>query len=237
MNNDYTMPRSDSSLEEFISRKIWIIVASLVFLAGLTASGVLYFYSSTFDGEPTTNHEMWGQFGDFVAGTLNPIFSFFTLLALLVTIILQSFELRQARGEASRTADAMAQQVDETIRATNTRAFLDAAALLQKEELREARAHVFDLHRSNKSVTAWNTQDRKYAEQVCHNYDLIGMMVEYEMVKQYPLIRAWKTSIQKSWEATSELVHKRREKEKDDKFWQHFEMLYDRVEKLDNKQS
>ncbi|MFI3217876.1 MAG: hypothetical protein QX189_01985 [Methylococcales bacterium] len=42
---------------------------------------------------PNGTQEEWGQFGDFIGGTLNPLLSFLGLIALLVTIALQSKEL------------------------------------------------------------------------------------------------------------------------------------------------
>jgi hypothetical protein len=47
-----------------------------------------------------------GTFGDFMGGTLNPILSFFALIALLLTIILQSNELEATREELKRSATA-----------------------------------------------------------------------------------------------------------------------------------
>lgn len=51
-----------------------------------------------------------GEFGDFLGGTLNPIFTFLTLLGLLATIILQKKELSLARREFSRSAKALEEQ-------------------------------------------------------------------------------------------------------------------------------
>ena len=55
----------------------------------------------------------WGAFGDFIGGTLNPIFAFLSLIAILMTIRIQSKELKTSteelkltRGEVKRSADA-----------------------------------------------------------------------------------------------------------------------------------
>lgn len=56
-----------------------------------------YFFSFSFPlpkGEK--DQEIWGQFGDYVDGILNPLFSLTTIIALLYTIILQSKELRKS---------------------------------------------------------------------------------------------------------------------------------------------
>ncbi len=50
-------------------------------------------YRTYFPGDILNKHERWGQFGDFFGGTLNPIFSLLSLLALLWTLLIQSKEL------------------------------------------------------------------------------------------------------------------------------------------------
>jgi len=67
---------------------------------------VFVFYFMNFSGSLSSEHERWGTFGDFVGGTLNPILSFFALIALLLTIILQSKELEATREELKRSATA-----------------------------------------------------------------------------------------------------------------------------------
>lgn len=69
--------------------------------AAAVAAGVLvtFTYFRYFSGPITSDHEAWGTFGDFFGGTLNPIFSFMALIALLFTIVLQSRELKLTRDE------------------------------------------------------------------------------------------------------------------------------------------
>ncbi|WP_417845563.1 putative phage abortive infection protein [Thalassospira povalilytica] len=54
-----------------------------------------------------------GQWGDFFGGTLNPIFTFVTLLGLLLTIALQRKELTLTRKELERSANALESQSDQ----------------------------------------------------------------------------------------------------------------------------
>jgi hypothetical protein len=61
---------------------------------------------------PSGSQEVWGQFGDFVGGTLNPLLSFFGLIALLVTIALQSKELELSREELKLTRDELKKSAD-----------------------------------------------------------------------------------------------------------------------------
>ncbi|WBJ42267.1 hypothetical protein PALA42_03963 [Pseudomonas aeruginosa] len=46
-------------------------------------------YISKFGSELSSNQEVWGQFGDYFGGVLNPILSFFAFAALLYTVHLQ----------------------------------------------------------------------------------------------------------------------------------------------------
>ncbi|EHK9087749.1 putative phage abortive infection protein [Vibrio parahaemolyticus] len=52
----------------------------------------------------------FGEWGDFFGGVLNPLLTFLTFMGLLLTIVLQNKELRQARVEARRSADALVSQ-------------------------------------------------------------------------------------------------------------------------------
>jgi uncharacterized membrane protein len=47
-----------------------------------------------------------GTFGDFLGGSVNPILSFMSLIALLLTIILQNKELQETRIEIRFTREA-----------------------------------------------------------------------------------------------------------------------------------
>lgn len=70
----------------------------------------LYFFK--FHGRLSSEQALWGAFGDFVGGTLNPILSFMALIALLLTIVLQNRELEQTREELKRTAKANEEQAN-----------------------------------------------------------------------------------------------------------------------------
>jgi hypothetical protein len=79
----------------------------LISLSILAAGAAPITYLWMFGARPSTNHEAWGQFGDFLGGTLNPIFSLSALVALLYTLVLQSRELRQSTEQLERSAKAL----------------------------------------------------------------------------------------------------------------------------------
>ncbi|MDP3589233.1 MAG: putative phage abortive infection protein [Methylobacter sp.] len=68
---------------------------------------VLLFYWGHF-GDLSSNPKDWGEFGGYFGGTLSPVLSFLSLIALLFTIVLQSKELELTRDELKRSADAQA---------------------------------------------------------------------------------------------------------------------------------
>ena len=72
----------------------WILAA---------ASGVVVttfvFYFINFSEGLSNDHERWGTFGDFIGGTLNPILSFLALIALLLTVVLQSRQAEISKNE------------------------------------------------------------------------------------------------------------------------------------------
>ncbi|MDV7341810.1 putative phage abortive infection protein [Terasakiella sp. A23] len=88
-----------------------------LFVTGISFGALIFWQAlvsyELMDGEPFIdigNAEAYGTFGDFVGGTLNPIFAFLTFLGLLYTIFMQSKELQYTREELRRSASAFEQQ-------------------------------------------------------------------------------------------------------------------------------
>lgn len=70
--------------------KIFFTILGLAGLAFLIVAS-LYFFN--FGVNPSEDHAQWGQFGDYLGGTLNPIFGFLTLIAILMTLTAQVRQL------------------------------------------------------------------------------------------------------------------------------------------------
>ena len=69
--------------------------------AGVLVLGVAaYKYWSHFSGRQLGEPEEWGQFGDYLGGTTNPILAFLTLIGVLWTIHLNRVELRDNKKES-----------------------------------------------------------------------------------------------------------------------------------------
>jgi len=80
---------------------VWILV-----VASAVIATVFILYFDNFKGNLSSSNSDWGTFGDFIGGTLNPILSILSLIALLLTIVLQSKELESTRMELERSASA-----------------------------------------------------------------------------------------------------------------------------------
>lgn len=89
-----------------IGRSLVILVSIAI---ALCAALIVYlFYSSTFSGPIAVDHSRWTEFGDFVGGTLNPVFGLLSLIAILVALLLHSKEL-------SHSSSALEEQSEHTV--------------------------------------------------------------------------------------------------------------------------
>ncbi len=88
----------------------WVLIS--FGLVGLVCSIFVFgFYGITFsDYKITADTEHFGQFGDFIGGTLNPILAFLSFMALLYTIKIQTDELKLSREELEGSRIAQEEQ-------------------------------------------------------------------------------------------------------------------------------
>lgn len=84
--------------------KLKYLVPSAVFLFFFTVA----LYSFYFPYGLSNKNEDWGTFGDFMGGTLNPIFALFSLVSILYTIKIQTEELELSREELKATREELA---------------------------------------------------------------------------------------------------------------------------------
>lgn len=80
---------------------------SLVLFTIIVAVLAIGAYGLNFYGPLSTEQETWAQYGDFVGGTMNPLFAFSGLMALLYTIVLQSRELKNSAEQLKKSAIAL----------------------------------------------------------------------------------------------------------------------------------
>jgi uncharacterized membrane protein len=77
-----------------MNRRTLVII--LIF-AVVLVSGILAAYVSSFGYKPSDNQAIWGAFGDYFGGILNPLFALFAFIALLWSLHLQSQQLAEIR--------------------------------------------------------------------------------------------------------------------------------------------
>ena len=94
--------------DEKVALPPWLIVLTLGSL--LIAAVSLGLYVWKFGTGFSTSQEVWGQFGDFIGGSLNPLFALTALFALLYTIVLQSAELKRSTKQLEKSASALDNQ-------------------------------------------------------------------------------------------------------------------------------
>ena len=87
--------------------KIMIGLGTLGFVVG---GIVLFHYWRMFGDSLSKDQAIWGQFGDYVGGILGSVFALLALVALLLTLRLQSRELRLSSEELKNSARALAEQ-------------------------------------------------------------------------------------------------------------------------------
>jgi hypothetical protein len=97
----------------------------------------------------------WGQLGDFVGGTLNPLVSMLGLAGLAFTLLLQHEAMTQVRKDSAATQSALAMQTHlslQTARLQSLTAALDVVTELHRQALAANHASSFDLLRQKESL-------------------------------------------------------------------------------------
>jgi fumarate reductase subunit C len=109
MQNSPLSAKFDSLTADKLS--IWlarIAAAATSVLLGAFLVYALYFGKNGL----SSNHEHWGQFGDFIGGIANPIISFFGLVAVLLTVVLQSKQFETTKEELQHTRRNASEQIE-----------------------------------------------------------------------------------------------------------------------------
>ncbi|GLQ52489.1 hypothetical protein ACFFJT_13090 [Dyella flava] len=118
-------------LEALDAKKLLKVLALIV--AFSIAATVVTFsaYFMQFGGSFSTDRAVWGQFGEFIGGSLSPLLSFFALLALVLTLVLQSRQLEYAREELEGSRKELAVTLEQLERSADAQA-KTAAALTEQ---------------------------------------------------------------------------------------------------------
>lgn len=135
----------------------------------------------------------------------------FMALAILITAIFAVLQLREAS------------------RSRKVAAFTDISQFLQREEIRKARRTLFEI--SEKNFKDWSIEEREEAEKACHPYDLAGIMVSEKLIEEGLIVKKWRYSIIRCWEAAKPMIMEYR-KDRGKDFWGDFEWLYERAKEI-----
>ncbi|WP_417702592.1 hypothetical protein [Pseudomonas sp.] len=84
----------EKSSKKFFAQDAYMLIVGVAFLAFI-AIALLYLYR--FNGGLSDKQEVWGQFGDFLGGSLNPMLGFLTVIILVSTLKTQRRELRDTK--------------------------------------------------------------------------------------------------------------------------------------------
>jgi hypothetical protein len=108
----------------------WLLGVAITL--ALVVAGV---YFAKFGGGLNSDQQVWGQFGDYVGGLLNPVFAFLALIGFLATLIIQTQELDLTRKELKKSSEALKSQHEATSRQveaflTSERAYVFAEVVL-----------------------------------------------------------------------------------------------------------
>jgi len=89
--------------------QLQVMFALAVFLILLVV--ILYFINFGLAGNFHEDQGVWGQFGDYLGGTLNPIIALFALWGIIQTIRLQGEDLKISAEALAESSKSLAEQV------------------------------------------------------------------------------------------------------------------------------
>ncbi|MFA3127394.1 putative phage abortive infection protein [Acinetobacter pittii] len=87
-----------------IKNKVYWAIGIVVLIVVLVVGTFIFNFH---DAEFAKESDKWGQFGDYIGGTLNPILAFLSFSALLFTIYIQVKQLNFADEQLKRTLDEL----------------------------------------------------------------------------------------------------------------------------------
>lgn len=180
-----SQPDLETKLKSFDADKLikWL---AWILAGAVTAIAVVFMlYFTHFTGELSDKNDVWGTFGDFIGGTLNPILSFCALIALLLTIILQSRELEATRVELNRSA---------TAHENSEKVMAEQHQTLEKQKFESTFFSLLELHNQSlaklsekKSANSSSTEMSDVWGYVLHHDDLQSAKQELEVASKGPV--------------------------------------------------
>ncbi|MDO6385275.1 putative phage abortive infection protein [Uliginosibacterium sp. 31-12] len=118
------MKNNSSALEAWLASNalsvlVWTTFGAVLSAIGFVAPYVIRFWGGSLSG----NGDDWGGFGSYLGGTVGPLLTFITVIALLATLAVQRKESRENATERQERDDASAIEQKKRDRAAAVQAF------------------------------------------------------------------------------------------------------------------
>jgi hypothetical protein len=168
-------------------------------------------YVFRFHDELSSKQDVWGQFGDFLGGTLNPMFAFMTFIALLYTIVLQGEQVRHAEQALKVTEHQLHLQAQDSRKQLTASVLLELRQIYSTDEMNRAVHYIGQLRRSS----AAEFQENRYAfarryiqginpvsaewamrRKVSHFYSDVAALIEADCLNVDDLFTSYGTSFE-----------------------------------------
>lgn len=129
----------------------WLGSVAAIAVVVVVLAAVFHFFVGVdilwIEAKNTPTAAYWGQLGDFIGGMLNPVLSFFALLAVLISLRSQSAELRAAREEALAAQNVLEQQ---------TKIFREQSKLVERQNFESVFFGILQMYsKSLESISYW----------------------------------------------------------------------------------
>lgn len=122
-----------TTLEALDAKKLLKILAYIVAISVAVTVTTFCAYFMQFGGSFSRDRAVWGQFGEFIGGSLSPLLSLFALLALVLTLVLQSRQLEYTREELENSRKELSATLEQLERSADAQAKTASALVAQAE--------------------------------------------------------------------------------------------------------
>lgn len=153
----------------------------------------LFFYFGHFNGLLSDDNAKWGTFGDFMGGTLNPLFALLSLFAIISTIRIQTEELELTRDEMKKSNQSQEEQSQSLQRQTFENTFfkmidlhnqiVNSFLLIQKYKIEKNPMRSLDLREPETIKTPQNYKILGKDIKIPDDRDYRGREVMYQLLK------------------------------------------------------
>lgn len=134
-----------------------------------------FFFGVQSDNQFAAAQEAWSQFGEFVGGTLGPVLSGLTFIAMVFTLLLQQEAMLATKKDAANSLRALSDQTRLSLEAARLQA-LTAALAVTSEELRQV-LHT-NLPGSTEKATSLTERKEKLAGDIIEINDRLALQAE-----------------------------------------------------------